>query len=112
MFILLLVYIDEILVFSSSFEEHMSGLEKVFQRLLSVGLKLNPSKCNLCVDQVEFLGHTISAGGINVTEDKVKYVQRAPALKSQKELRSFMNRASYYRRFVPNLPLLQIFWHS
>ena len=58
------VFLDDILVYSSSLSEHLSRLEKVFQRLKDCGLKLKPSKCEFLKPQCQYLGHVVSAAGI------------------------------------------------
>ena len=99
-FQILLVYLDDLLVYASTFEEHLERLKTVFDRLREVGLKLNPEKCTLCRKEVEFLGFTVSEDGIHTSKAKIQAVNDWPAPKTLKELRSFLGFASYYRRFV------------
>ena len=101
LFQVLLVYLDDILVYSRTFQEHLERLRKVFTRLRELGLKLNPEKCNFCQKSVKYLGYTVSAGGIATDEDKIKAVKQWPTPYTLKDLRSFLGFASYYRRFVP-----------
>jgi hypothetical protein len=63
------LYLDDIIVFSSNIEEHF---DRVFERLNSFGLKLNPAKCNLFQNSVRYLGHVISEDGIRTDPDKVQ----------------------------------------
>ena len=98
----LLVYLDDILVFSKTFQDHILRLERLFSRLSDIGVKLKGSKCHLCLPSVEFLGHHISADGIQTMPDKVTAIQNAALPKTQKDLRAFLGLASYYRRFVKN----------
>ncbi|KAL2086778.1 hypothetical protein ACEWY4_017837 [Coilia grayii] len=74
-FEVLLIYLDDIIVFSRDFETHCERLELVFSRLRQHGLKLKPSKCHLLTDKVRFLGHIISAQGIRVDQEKVQVLE-------------------------------------
>ena len=97
-----LVFIDDILIFSQTFEEHIERLEGVFSRLGKYGLKLKPSKCELFKTSVEYLGHIISEEGISTDPAKTKAVSEWKTPTNIKELRSFLGFAGYYRRFVKN----------
>ncbi|XP_041849958.1 uncharacterized protein cuzd1.1 [Melanotaenia boesemani] len=101
-FDILLVYLDDILVFSSDFESHCERLDLVFSRLQEHGLKLKPSKCSLLKTEVKFLGHIVSAAGIQVDGEKVKVLKEWPTPSSVKEVRQVVGFMSYYRRFVPH----------
>ena len=67
-----LAYLDDVVVFSSSMEEHLKRLRQVFERLRMAGLKLKPSKCNILQRRVTFLGHVMSADGIETDPQKVE----------------------------------------
>jgi hypothetical protein len=71
-------YIDDILVFSATVEEHQRHLQVVFERLRAHGLKLHPGKCKFFHDQIEYLGHTIYPGGLGVQQSKVEAIARIP----------------------------------
>ena len=70
-----LIYLDDIVVFSQNFEEHVERLEKVFQRLIDAGLKLSPAKCHLVQDKLKYLGHIVSANGISTDPAKIQCVK-------------------------------------
>lgn len=100
-FEVLLIYLDDIIVFSRDFKSHCERLELVFDRLKHHGLKLKPSKCFLFRSEVKFLGHVISSEGIKVDSEKVSALDAWPVPKSVKEVRQLIGFMSYYRRFVP-----------
>ena len=95
-----LIYIDDIIIFSTSVEEHLSHLEEVFRRLREANVKLNPKKCNFVKRKVEYLGHVVTPDGISPNPDQVRVVQEFPTPSNLKELRNFLGLANYYRRFV------------
>ena len=97
-----LAFVDDIIVFSETFEEHMTHLEEVFERLQKANLKLKISKCEFMKKQLNYLGHIISDDGISVDSDKVAAVQNMQPPKTIRDVRSFLGMASYYRKYVPN----------
>ena len=101
-----LVYIDDVIVFASSFDEQLLRLEQVFDRLAKAQLKLKPSKCSLCECSVDFLGHVVSTDGIAMQQAKISAITEWPACKSVADVRAFMGLTGYYRRFVKNFPQL------
>ena len=76
------VYIDNILIFSESIEEHLHHLAQVFERIESFGLKLHPSKCSLGHSEVLFLEHVVSADGISPDPAKIRAVKDFPVCQS------------------------------
>ena len=96
----LLLYLDDIIIFSSSFEEHLKRLELVLTRVQNNHLKLKLSKCHFFQTEVKYLGHVVSASGVPTDPDKIKAVAEWKQPTTTKELRSFLGFASYYRRFV------------
>ena len=97
-----LVYLDDIIIFSRTFEEHMDRLKTVLSRLKKAGLTLKPRKCQWVQRSVKYLGHIISEEGIQPDSTKIKAVQDFPAPTSKTLVRKFLGMTSYYRRFVPN----------
>ena len=98
------IYIDDIIVFSKSVEEHLAHLEEIFRRLKEANLKLNPKKCCFAKQKVEYLGHVVTPDGVQPNPEKVRVVQDFPVPKNSKQLRTFMGLANYYRRFVKGFP--------
>ena len=97
-----LVYLDDVIVFGSTFEETLKRLEIVLKRLGDFGLKLKASKCKLFHTELSYLGHVVSQMGISPDPDKIKaleeWLQHPP--KNASELQTFLGFAGYYRSFV------------
>ena len=98
-YVILLIYLDDIIVYSKTFEAHLENLKEVLERLRGANLKLHPTKCKLFAKQVSFLGHRVSEEGISTDPEKVKSIRDWPQPRNVKELRSFLGLASYYRKF-------------
>jgi hypothetical protein len=96
----LLLYLDDVVVFSSSFQNHLERLELVLHRLQQNGLKLKLRKCHFFQPEVKNLGHVISASGVATDPEKISAVKEWKTPSTVVELRSFLGFASYYRRFV------------
>lgn len=112
-----LSYLDDIIIFSSTFEEHLSRLEEVFTRIRLAGLKLKPSKCTLAQPQVDFLGHVVSEHGISVNPKKTAAIDKLAPPTKVKEVRHFLGMTSYYRRYVKDFstiakPLYKLLEHD
>lgn len=99
-FQILLVYPDDIIVYSGTFKEHLDRLDRVFARLKEHGLKLKPTKCCFLRERVTYVGHQLSADRVSPDPDKVAAVAEWKVPDSVKELRSFIGFAGYYRRSV------------
>ena len=95
-----LVYLDDIIVFSQSFKQHVQRLQPVLERLRQAGLKLSPSKCHLFQPRVEFLGYVVSGDGVSTDPKKTEAIDKWPTPRSVRDVRSFLGLCSYYRRFV------------
>ena len=97
-----LVYLDDVIIFSKTLEEHLARLTAVLERFRSAGLKIRPSKCHLLQHTVSYLGHTISRHGIATDPKKILCLKQWPTPSNIEQLRSFLGLATYYRRFIGN----------
>lgn len=95
-----LVFIDDLIVFSDTLEEHEHRLVQVLTRLKEYGLKLSPEKCKFFQTSVRYLGHIVSEHGVETDPDKIEAIKTWPRPQTLKELKSFLGFAGYYRRFV------------
>jgi hypothetical protein len=98
----IVVFIDDILIYSNNEAEHAKHLRIVLQRLRDHKLYAKFSKCEFWLDSVKFLGHTISKDGISLDPSKVQEVMDWKPPKSVHQIRSFLGLAGYYRRFIPD----------
>jgi hypothetical protein len=94
------VYFDDILIYSKEIDEHISHLRQVLDVLRKESLYVNLKMCDFCMDKIVFLGYVVSSKGIKMDEAKVKAIQEWPTPKSVTKVRSFHGLASFYRRFV------------
>ena len=95
-----LVYLDDIIVFSATFEEHLQHLRKVFERIRKAGLKFRTSKCQFAQHELKYLGFQISPNGLSPLEAKIQAVKEFPVPRAVKEVKQFLGLANYYRRFI------------
>lgn len=95
-----LVFLDDVIVFSSTIEEHETRLLHVLQQLREYGLKLSPSKCHFFQNSVRYLGHIVSSKGVETDPEKVSALRTWPRPNTLSELKSFLGFAGYYRQFV------------
>ena len=96
------VYVDDMVIKSTSTETHAEILRRVFQRLTKYQLRLNPAKCIFGASTGKLLGHIVSERGIEVDPDKVKAIQEMSPPRTETEVRSFIGRLNYIARFIAN----------
>ena len=95
-----IIYIDDILILSSSFEEHVALVTKVLNTLQINGIKINMRKCSFFADQVSFLGHDISSDGIQKSAEYIEKVKNYPKPTNVTELRQFLGLCNFQRKFI------------
>ena len=95
-------YIDDCLVHTKTWEEHVQTLHRFLQRVREANLTVRPSKCEIGSSHMEFVGHEIKEGEIGLQNDNVKKIQEAPRPKTKTQVRSFLGLTGYYRNFIPN----------
>lgn len=99
--IIILVYLDDVIICSPTFEEHLEDLRRVIKRLQEFKLKANREKSNFFCSRIKYLGHVITSEGIQVDPDKTAAIVERPNPKNAKEVLSFLQTCSWYRRFIP-----------
>ena len=95
-----LIYLDDVIVFSQTFDEHLERLQTVCNRLKEHSLKLKPSKCHILRKEVSYLGHVVSAKGVATDHEKTAKVMEWPFPTSKKEVQQFLGFCGYYSRYV------------
>ena len=95
-----LVYIDDVVIYSPTFEQHLIDLDNVFKKLQVANLTLKASKCQLCRREMRYLGHIITSQGTKPDPDLIKSVINFPLPKKVKDIQSFLGLTGYYRRFI------------
>ena len=94
-------YLDDIIIFSKTEEEHLEHLETIFNRLREAGLKLKLQKCSFFKKHIQYLGHLISDEGIQPLPEKLESIAKMPTPKNAKQVKQFLGLVDYYRKFVP-----------
>ena len=102
----LVVYLDDMLIYSDNLKEHRKHVRKVLERLREAGLFLKPSKCEFHVQEVEFLGFVIGINGVRMDPKKVESVTAWPTPRSPHDIRMFLGLANFYRRFIKDFSQL------
>ena len=96
----LLIFFDDILIYSRTWEDHLQHIDEVLSILEKNSLHAKLSKCEFGMEEILYLGHKISAQGIRVDEEKIEAIRSWPKPKTLTQLRGFLGLCSYYRRFV------------
>ena len=96
-------YLDDIIIYSRTEKEHLEHLEEIFSRLRAAGLKLKLEKCSFFKRHIQYLGHLISADGIQPLPEKLESIAKMPAPRNPKEVKQFLGLVGYYRNFIPRI---------
>ena len=95
-----IIYLDDVIIFSKTPEEHIPRLRGVFQKLWEAGLKLKPSKCEFFRTRISYLGHIVLKDGIEMDPKKVNAIKNWPIPASVTDVRSFLGFTNHYCRFI------------
>ena len=106
-------YLDDIIIFSKTEEEHLQHLKEIFERLRKAGLKLKLLKCSFFKKHIQYLGHLISDEGIQPLPENLESIAKMPVPQNAKQVKQFLGLVGYYRKFVPRFsdisrPLTQL----
>lgn len=101
-----LAYIDDIIIYSKTIEEHLNHVDQVLSLLYNANFRLNPNKCLFVQQQIQFLGHEIDEQGIRPCPEKTRAILNLPTPKTIKAATSFVKMAEYYRSHIPNFSML------
>ena len=110
-------YLDDIIIFSKTEEEHLQHLEEIFNRLCKFGLKMKREKCSFFKKHIQYLGHLVSENGFEPLPEKLESIRKMPAPRTAKEVKQFLGLIGYYRKFVPHFadisrPLTKLTHHN
>ncbi|GFU86097.1 transposon Tf2-9 polyprotein [Trichonephila clavipes] len=97
-----LAYLDDIIIMSPTIEQHLADFEAVFKRLMDFKLRANREKCQFSCSRLKYLGLWITPQGIEVVHEKISAILRIPPPKNVKQLQSFLQTCSWYRKFIAN----------
>lgn len=97
-----LIYLDDVVLFSETIDDHNAKLRDVFERMRKYNLKLQPDKCEFLKEELAYLGHIVSGDGVRPDPKKIETVVRFPAPTNPTEVKSYLGLCGYYRRFIPN----------
>ena len=110
-------YLDDIIIFSKTEEEHLQHLEEIFVRLRKFGLKMKREKCSFFKKHIQYLGHLVSEKGFEPLPEKLESIRKMPAPRTAKEVKQFLGLIGYYQKFVPHFadisrPLTKLTRHN
>jgi hypothetical protein len=96
------MYVDDLLIHSSNFTDHLCHLDRVLSRLTAAGFTINAAKCQFCKPEIKFLGHIISDKTVRPDNEKIEAILRYPVPKNQKQLRKFLGVCNFHQQFIVN----------
>lgn len=98
-----LIYLDDITIYSSSHQDHLQHLRKVFLKCRRFWISANPKKSQFALKEGKLLGHVVSATGVQIDPERVKAIQTLFVPRSKKDIQSFLGKINFVRTFIPNL---------
>lgn len=99
-------YIDDILIFSKTFNQHIDHLAQLLDAIKQEGFRLKLSKCTFAMDSVKYLGHVIGYNSLSPMKDNLISIREFPIPKTQKNIRQFLGKINFYHEYVPNISIL------
>lgn len=105
-------YIDDILIFSKSFTEHVEHLTKLFEAIKKEGFSLKFSKCTFTADEMKYLGHIIKHNTVRPINDNLISIKNFPVPKTPKNVRQFLGKINYYHKYIPNAATILDLLHN
>ena len=97
-----LIYLDDLTVYSHSHHDHLQHLRKVFMKCRRYGISLNPKKSQFALNEGKLLGHTVLAERVNIDPMRVEEIQKLSIPRSKRDIQSFLGKINFVKRFVPN----------
>ncbi|MBW0579940.1 hypothetical protein O181_119655 [Austropuccinia psidii MF-1] len=104
----LIIYIDDVIVCSETWDNHLSRLERVLQEILQVNMKISLKKCQFAYSELKELGHVVSGLSLGIDKNKVAAVLLKTIPQTKKEMKSFLGFADYYRQHIKNCKNCQL----
>lgn len=95
-------YIDDILVFSSNFDQHISHINQLLKAIKSEGFKLKLSKCSFAQSSVNYLGHILANNSVRPHRDNLKSIKDFPKPQNKKNIRQFLGKINFYHKYIPD----------
>jgi len=95
------VYLDDVILFGQTLQEHNERLREIFERLRQFNLKIEPDKCEFLKTELNYLGHIVTSEGVKPDPNKVQAINDFPIPKNVTDVKSFLGLAGYYRQFIP-----------
>ena len=95
-------YLDDLLIFSNSFVEHIEHLQKLMSAIYEEGFRLNFKKCTFASNYIRYLGHIITSTSVTPLQDNLVAINSFPVPSSRKNVRQFLGKINFYRKFIPN----------